>query len=212
MVLIMLAYLGGLHLLRKHFKWTFSEQPSRLFKRLHFASLLLCCLLSLSYFQYDWGFQGYWVGRLLLLLCVATGLFATFILHPAVQDRVEKWYFRIFSWIPVGVGGLLLLPFLGIVMVLSGLGQWTSPVEEVLFEDQHTKVITRFIGVLGPPHLEAYQKWGIWEKAVEIPFYFQHEVDHVWVDYEADSVVISCLPSYIDSAEATTFAIPYLGK
>lgn len=113
-----------------------------------------------------------------------------------VMNKIEKIYFRIFSFLPVFTAGFLYIPFLGVVLVFSLFGQLISPADKIYFQDNKLRIQSSFVGVLGSPRLDIFEKKGIFEKHYLQDDYRAAHYDSIKVHYDIDSTRIILYPNH----------------
>ena len=102
----------------------------------------------------------------------------------------EKLYFRIFSFLPLLVAAFSLIPFLGVVLLLSLYGQLTEPAKDIFYEDNKLRVQSTFVGVLGPPRLDIFQKHGLFEARINKLYRSGADIDSIRVHTHPDETVV----------------------
>ena len=68
------------------------------------------------------------------------------------------------------------------VTLLSLFGQLTEPVKNIYYEDNELRVQSTFVGVLGPPRLDVFQKIGLFEIRVHKLCWSAADIDSVRVE------------------------------
>ena len=90
-----------------------------------------------------------------------------------------------------------MIPFLGPVIFLSLFGRFTDPVHHIYYEDNHLRIQSTFVGVLGPPRIDVYEKHWLYEQHLSRPEYWGMEIDSVKVSYDEDSTRIKIYDPYV---------------
>jgi hypothetical protein len=195
-------YALGLWHWLKRVKKTITIKQTRLLLWTH-AILLALTIFSLWLsFQYATSFRGMWTFRFIACLFLLTGIFIYPFGHKSQFNRITKVYFFLFSTLPTLVGVFLLVPFLGVVIVLSLYGRLSGTGDTLLYDDQSIRVQTTFLGVLGPPFLDIYKKDGVLEKRVyRSSSGWWNKVDSVKTTSESNLFTVRI---YHDSSEDTT--------
>jgi hypothetical protein len=99
----------------------------------------------------------------------------------------EKIYFIFFSLLPAAIAGLLLIPFIGVLIVFSLWGQLTSPVSKIHYEDTHFRIQSSFSGILGPSQLDIIEKKGLFEKSHYQSITHDKHFDSLKINYDRDA-------------------------
>ena len=86
------------------------------------------------------------------------------IAQKSVLNKVEKYYFTFLSFFPILFFGLVLIPMIGLIIVVSLIGQLFNPVDKIYYEDNKLRIQSSFVGVMAPPRIKVYKKFGIFEK------------------------------------------------
>lgn len=173
----------------KKVKKKLPDQVTIVIKWLHYISLTISIAAGIIFLNYHYGLSGLWTTRIFIIMALITGITFWFIVRKESLVKAEYWYFRLFSWLPVAIAFLLLVPFLGVVIVFSLLGQLTEPAKDILYEDDKIRVQTSFTGVLAPPGMDVYQKHGFLEEHLK-SVRFQSP-DSLTVKYDNDSTRIT---------------------
>jgi hypothetical protein len=106
------------------------------------------------------------------------------------MNKMEKVYFKLFSFLPTLTGVILFIPILGVVIVVSLFGNLIEPVNKIYFEDEHLRIQSSFTGVLVPHRLEIFAKNSIFEKLIYSPNFHSNDLDSITVSYDSDSTRI----------------------
>ncbi|MBB3699561.1 hypothetical protein KMW28_24460 [Flammeovirga yaeyamensis] len=143
-----------------------SHKVSIHLKLAHYFSFSLTGIIAIIFINFNIGLRGKWTSRMIILIFFLSGILFHLIAEKEAMKKWGFWYFKGFSFLPIGISLFTFIPFLGPVIVFSILGQLFIPVDKIYYEDDQLKVQTRFVGVLGPPQLEVYQKEFIFEKRI----------------------------------------------
>lgn len=189
-------YASGLYYWHNKVEWRLKTKPSKGIKRLHFLGASFCLGLGVLHIISSLSLASYLAIRIMLGFTLVTGITMNIIAHKSVFKNWESYYFWFFSILPLLVLGLLLFPFLGIVLALSFVGWFTGPEDQIYYEDSTIRVTSFFAGPLGPPHLGIYEKKGWLEKDHTIPNIFASQTDSVQVRYDTDSTRILIFNNY----------------
>lgn len=189
-IIFIIVYGFGLFYWNKKINWRLSKKISKPLKLLHYSGFTICLIIAVLYSNYDLTLRGIWTSRIIILFTLFTGIFFIFVANKSSIIEIEKWYFKFFSFLPILTAAILLIPFLGIVIVLSLFGQLTNPVTKIYFEDDNLRVQSTFVGVLGPPKIDIFEKNLIFEKHLKRTDYWANEIDSIKVSYDKDSTRI----------------------
>lgn len=182
-----IVYTYGLLQWNKLVKWRLSLKTSWIIKYLHYICFAISLTVALIYLQFDLGFRGLWTTRIFIITTLVTGVSFILISNRTINNKVETIYFRIFSFIPVLIGGVLYVPFLSVVVILSLFEQLTEPVNKIYYEDNKLRIQSSFVGVLGPPRVDIFKKIIVFEKRLSRTDFNSYEFDSLKVQYDKDS-------------------------
>lgn len=176
--------------------WRMDVATSRVVKHIHYFGLFVVTIVAVLYWQFGLGLRGLWTTRVFICLMLFTGVFFRFVSARDVVNKVERIYFLLLSFFPVAIGLGLLIPLLGVVLVLSFLGQLTDPADKIYYEDKNLRVQSTFVGVMGPPRIDIFEKKGIFEKHLLRTDFNAYDFDSLKVKYDTDStrILFSGLP------------------
>lgn len=189
-IIFIIAYGLGLFYWDKKINWRLNTKMSKSIKLLHYIGLLICLTVGIIYTNFDIGLRGLWTTRTIIIFTLLTGVFFTFLADKSSTSKIEKWYFKIFSFVPILTAATLFIPFLGVVIVLSLFGQLTDPATKIYYEDDKLRIQSSFVGVLGPPRLDIFEKKIIFEKKLKRAEFWANEIDSIKVAYDTDSTRI----------------------
>ena len=148
----------------KKIKWRLPKKAANALGLVHIASLAITLIVAILYSQFEIGLRGLWTTRVFIIIFLISGIFFRFLVSKEGMKNFAGWYFKAFSFLPIAVAAILCIPFLGIVLVLSLLGRLVDPATDIFYEDSKIRVQLTFIGALGPPTTDIYEKRGIFEK------------------------------------------------
>ncbi len=185
--------------------WRLNLTTSKAIKNIHYISLSICILILVLYSSFDLGLRGLWTTRCIIILTLFSGIFFSFFTNKHITSKIENWYFKLFSFLPILAACLLLVPFLGIVIVISFFGQLIGPVKEIFFEDKNLRIQASFVSVLAPPRTEIFEKKFIFEQKLKKPDFGANEIDSIKVSYDKDStrVIFFGLYNYDEEQKGT---------
>lgn len=212
--IFVVIYIYGLIQWNKKVAWRLNPLVSKIIKYVHFVTLLVSLSIGVLNLKLDLGFRGLWTTRIIIITVLISGIFFNFLSNKSILNRFEKIYFRLFSFFPVVVGGILLIPFIGFVLVASLFGQLISPAENIYYQDRNIRVQSTFLGVLGPPRLDIYEKDFIFEKHLKRLDYEVYGIDSINVLYTKDStrVIVYGLYDYDEKQKDKTEIIGFKRK
>lgn len=189
-VIFILIYSIGLYLWLKKTNFRLSVKASAFVKGLHYCFLFLTVFLILLNHYMQLELRGIWTSRLIIFGLLATGiLFYPFAPRKSISTT-EKIYFSSFTSLPVIIAGILLVPFIGTIIVLSLWGQLTSPVSKIHYEDKNLRIQSSFSGFLGPSQLDVIEKKGLFEKSHYQSITHDTHFDSLKVSYDPDAARI----------------------
>jgi hypothetical protein len=187
--LFIIFYWLGIYFWNRKVGWRLNERFSRCIKYLHYTLTVLTIAAGLLITIADISFSGQWTTRIILFGFLLSGI----IIYPFSdwrnKSKIERNYFRAFSFLPILVAGFSMIPFLGGVLLLSLFGQLTDPVDDIYYEDNKLRVQSTFIGILGPPRLDIFQKKGLFEVRVN-KYRSASDIDSISVDKSVDETFV----------------------
>ena len=188
-IILLIAYVFTLYQWNKRIEWRLNIEISKWFKILHYSMIGLIiidiAIFSISGFHY----RGLWTSRIFVFGFLLSGLTLYPLANKSILNKIERIYFLILGYSPVGVGLFLLVPFLGLVVTVSIGGRLISPAEEILYEDSNIRIQQTFTGALGSLCLDLVEK----KLIVEGPRRRLHKFDldsydSIYVQYDSDSI------------------------
>ncbi len=185
-----IIYIYGLLSWDKKVRWRLKPKISKAIKYLHFATLLVCLTVLFLYSNFNLGLRGLWTTRVFIIVTLLTGIFFIIISDKTINSKLERIYFEVFSYLPIITGFFLYIPFLGIVLTVSLFGQLTSPADKIYYDDKAIRVQSSFVGILGPPVIDIFQKKGILEKHIYHTNFSTYDIDSLQIHYDSDSTRI----------------------
>jgi len=189
-VIFILMYSIGLYLWLRKTDFRLSVKSTRYAKGLHYGFLFLTLFWVVLHHSMDLDLRGIWTSRLIILGWITTGiLFYPFAPKKSISTP-EKIYFITFTSLPVLIAGVLLVPFIGTIIVLSIWGQLTCPVSKIHYEDQKLRIQSSFAGFLGPSQLDVIEKKGLFEKSHYQSITHDTHFDSLKVSYDPDATRI----------------------
>jgi hypothetical protein len=163
---------------------------SKRLKLIHYLALILTIALVLVYINFNYCFPGFWFGRLLFILAIISGLTIYPIAENSISNKIESFYFKLFSMFPIFFLMVLLVPFIGVIIAISAIGTLISPYEKIYFEDYKIRVQTTFTSPMVAPEINIYSKKYLYEKHLKEYDFRYYEADSVEVEYKNDSTFI----------------------
>jgi len=173
---------------------------------IHYSGLFICVIVAILYSKFEIGLRGLWTTRTIIIITLLTGVFFLFIAARSVINTIEKLYFKVFSLLPILTAVITLIPFLGIVIVLSLWGQLTNPADKIFYEDGKLRVQSTFLGILGTPRVDIFEKEMFFEKHIKRADFPAINVDSIKVSYDSDStrIIAYGLYNYDDKRKGKT--------
>ena len=176
-------------------KFRFSINNSFKVKYFHYSTFLLLIILGM----FGLTLRGIWTNRIIIILCLISGIFFNLFSQKSVLNKFEKIYFNFLSFFPILFFGLVLIPMIGFIVVISLIGQLFNPVNEIYYEDDKLRIQNSFIGVMAPPKVKIFNKNGIFENEIIDTDFFVEDIDSVKVEYKKDSVKLYIWNEYNDT-------------
>ena len=180
----------------------FSYKASRIIKGVHYTCLIACMVITILYLQYGIVLKGHLTNRIIIWIVLITGIF--FYLYNSVwRNGLEKWYFRIFSFLPIFLSVVLSIPFIGIVILASLFGRLILP-DAAIYNDNNLIVRRSFNGVLAPPNLDVWQKHYMFNELKHTLYKVDIDVDSVTVNYTETTARLHFYSRYAQSNYSNT--------
>jgi hypothetical protein len=189
-IAFLLTYTYGLFQWDKYVTWRLSNKVSKTIKYVHYLTLFIALIIAFTYSQFGVGLRGLWTTRTFIIIALLTGVFFNFVTDKTILNKIEKIYFKLFSFLPTMTGVILCIPFLGVVIVVSLLGRIIEPANTIYYEDDHLRIQSSFIGVLAPKQIDLFEKKSFYEKYLYVPNFNCGDNDSIAVHYDKDSTRI----------------------
>jgi hypothetical protein len=183
LILLTIAYAFSLKFWKNN-KFRLGYKNSIYLKYIHFLTFSVSIIL----FFIGLNLRGIWTSRIIFFIAIFSGIFYNLIAEIKNLNIVEKYYFKFLKILPIIFGALTFIPFLGIVIVASVIGQLTNPYEKIHYNDENIRIQTSFVGVLAGPKIKVYTKNKIFEKLSNESEKFPESIDSLKVQYTKDSI------------------------
>lgn len=167
-VIFIVGYLSAFFL-RKNKGYKFGVKPSLVLKKMHYAALFFCGVAILLYNVFSLTFYGSWTTRVFIITAFFTGVFFHLISAKLYSNKIEKIYFTVLSFIPMGLFAFLLVPFLGLIVVVSLWAILFCPGEKV-YEDDKLIIKEDSKGVLSMAKLEVIERKGLFDNSEALAY------------------------------------------
>jgi hypothetical protein len=186
----LILYGLGLYLWNKRINWRATTATSQQIKYLHYLLLVLTIFSGVLSIIDDISFAGQWTTRIIIWGLLISGFTIYPITDWTERPKIEKYYFRLFSFVPIFTAGFALVPFLGLVVVISLLGRLIEPVKKVYYESNNLRVQSTFIGVMGPPRLDIIEKKGLFDVRLNKSHTGAADIDSIRIDQETSKTLV----------------------
>ncbi len=195
-IVFLIVYTYGLFRWDKHVAWRLNSKVSKTIKYAHYLTIFVALTIAFTYSQFGVGLRGLWTTRTFVIFALVTGVLFNFVTDQTILNKIEKVYFKLFSFLPTVTGVILCVPFLGVVIVVSLLGRLIEPANTIYFEDKHIRIHSSFTGVLAPKRVDIFTKNLIFEKHIYRPDFYCNDFDSISVHYDKDStrIIVYGLP------------------
>jgi hypothetical protein len=164
LAILLIVYGLGLYIWNKKTSRRLNVKASRRVIQFHYVltffvvvSLVLNWVDSLS-------FSGQWTTRVIIIGFLLSGFFIYPLSAWSEKFKIERLYFRLFSYMPTIFGFALLIPFVGALAFGTVVGQLLNPLKKIYFDNDTLRVQSSYIGPMWPPGIFVYQKKGLLEK------------------------------------------------
>ena len=189
-IALLVLYTYGLFRWDKLVTWRLNSNLSKTIKYVHYLALFITLTIAFTYTQFGIGLRGLWTTRIFVTVVLLIGIFFNFVTDRTIINKIEKIYFRVFSFLPTFTGVILCIPFLGIVIVFSLLGRLIEPANSIYYEDEHLRIQSSFTGVLAPKSFDFFTKKMFYEKYLYVSDFYCEDSDSLAVHYDKDSTRI----------------------
>ena len=189
-ILLICLYAFGLFFWKKKVAWSFNQINSKRIKTIHYWAFFLTAILTFIYFIFNYCFPGFWIGRILFLFVIITGLIIYPLAENSISNKLETLYFKLFSIFPILFLMVLLVPFLGVILAISAIGTLTNPFEKIYYEDNKIRIQSTFTSPMVVPIINIYSKKSLYEWHLKEFDFRYYEADSVEVKYKNDSTFI----------------------
>lgn len=193
-VIFIVCYLFAFFV-RKNKDYKLDGKPSLVLKNVHYIALFFCGVAILLYNVFDLTFYGSWTTRIFIITAFFTGVFFHLISSKVYANKIEKIYFTVLSFIPMGLFAFLLVPFFGLIVAVSLWLMLFCPGEKV-YEDDKLVIKECSKGVLSAAKFEVIERRGIFDNAE--PLGYTEFADSVAVRYEKNKAKIYLYDRSID--------------
>lgn len=180
----------GLYLWSKKVSWRLNNDFLKWIKYSHYTLFALTFTAALLIIVGDISFSGQWTTRIVVVGFLLSGIIIYPLSDWTNKSKLEKNYFRGFSFLPLLTAGSSLIPFFGVVFVFSLFGRLTEPVKNIYYEDNKLRVQSTFIGVLGPARLDIIEKKGIFEVRLNKSHRSAADIDSISIGQTADKTLV----------------------
>ncbi|MBX2913985.1 MAG: hypothetical protein KF856_01805 [Cyclobacteriaceae bacterium] len=158
-----------IYIWNKKVEWRAGLKFSKKIKSFHYSLLLFTAIITILNAFFSITFIGYWTPRIIILGFLLSGVIAFPIIKWNSESSFEKYYFRLFSFLPFAIAGISMVQFLGTVITLSLYYRLVNPYEKIYYQDKNLRVQSTFTGVLAPLRFRCNRKvWSIREKIKRI--------------------------------------------
>jgi len=192
-IIIIVTFIYGYSLFQwnKRIDWRFNSQISKWIKTSHYILigivLIDLILITITGFHY----RGIWTSRIFIIGFIITGLIIYPFANKKVLKRLERIYFTILGYLPVGLGLFAMIPFLGAIATLSFGLLLIKPVDKVIYNDNNVRIQQCGRGVLGSPRLMIVEKKFLTERVQhDMNGFFMDTYDSLSIEYDKDSIRI----------------------
>ena len=130
-IAFIIVYTYGIFRWDKLVAWRLNNKVSKTIKYVHYLTLFIALTIAFTYSQFGVGLRGLWTTRTFVIVALVTGVLFNFVTDKTILNKIEKVYFKLFSFLPTVTGVILCIPFLGVVIVLSLLGRLIEPANNI---------------------------------------------------------------------------------
>lgn len=180
-----------LYLWNKKVDWRFNKPISLRIKKIHYALIAIVLfdvvLISCTGYHY----RGLWTSRVFVMGLLVTGLLVYPFANKEILTKIERIYFAVFGYSPVGLGVFTFIPFLGIVVTGSLILMLFFPADKIFYNDNNVRIQKSCSGFLGMPRLMIIEERQLFERVKYFSngFYSQR-FDSLSIQIDRDSIRI----------------------
>jgi hypothetical protein len=162
-IVFVILYGLGLYLWNKKVRWRLSKKSFQWIKYTHYILVALAITAGLLNYIDDISLRGLWTTNLIVMGLLLSGTLIYPLSDWTYKTQFEKYYFQLFSYLPILIAFFLMIPFIGLVIGASLLGRLIEPAHKIYYEDNKLRVQSTFVGVMGVPRLDVFEKRGLFE-------------------------------------------------
>ena len=192
-IIIIATFIYGYSIFQwnKRIVWRFNSQISKWIKTTHYILIGIISIDLILIFVTGFHYRGIWTSRIFIIGFIITGLIIYPFANKKLLKRLERIYFTIFGYSPVGLGLFALIPFLGAMATISFGLLLIKPVDKVIYNDNNVRIQQCGRGVLGSPRLMIVEKGFLIEKVQhDMMGFFIETYDSLSISYDKDSIRI----------------------
>src|SRR5438105_3603022 len=133
LAIILIIYGLGIYLWNKKITRRLNERVSRRVIQFHYVLICFVVVSLILNWVDNLSFAGQWTTRVIIIGFLLSGFFIYPLSRWAEKFKIEKFYFRLFSYLPTIFGFVLLIPFAGPLVFSTSIGQLLNPVCKIYF-------------------------------------------------------------------------------
>jgi hypothetical protein len=164
LAVILILYGLGLYLWNKRNIWRLDQRLSNGIKYFHWSLTLLVVISIVLNWSDNISFSGRWTTRIIVIGFLLSGILIYPLTNRTERLKIERYYFKLFSFLPTITGFLLIIPFTGGLLFNTLFGQLMYPVYKVYLDSDKLRVQSSYIGPFWPAGIFVYEKKGLFEK------------------------------------------------
>ena len=160
-----------------------SFKQSKKIKALHFITLFVCTVMLFIEIKFNYRLNYIWLKRILITFLFFSGILFNAISYKILFNKFEKKYFKLFSYLPILISIIWLIPFWGIFICYSVFCTLFNPVKMIYYEDSNLKIVSSYFNPMASAKIEMYRKGLFFNKTIKM------KEDRI---YYIDSIKVQC--------------------
>ena len=170
----------------------FSLIISKKIKNLHYLTTLCSLILLLIEIKFNYKINVIWIKRVFIIFSFISGILMVSFINEMSTNKIEKIYFKIFSYLPILISLIWLIPLWGLFICYSFFCTLFNPIKIVYYEQNNIKIQSSYFNPMAPAKIEVYKKGLFFSKEITLKEDKIYELDSVKVEYKNQKINVSC--------------------
>ncbi len=163
---------------------------SKKIKILHYVMLTLFAILFFIEINYYYIINFIWIKRIIIIILMISGIFFNSFSNQLFKKKIEKIYFKLFSYLPILISIIWMIPFLGLFVCYGLFCTLFNPISKTYYEDKNVKIHSAYFNPMAQPKAEIYKRKIFFNKLVQMKDDRIYDLDSVKVYYEKGLIKI----------------------